>query len=195
MHSVGEITGLDLTLMRIGSIETNFNKLLNEKKEVTEAGAEFKEILDKTIDAETDKKTTATTKNDFEDLIEKHAAKNGLDPDFIKAIVKQESGFNPNATSKCGAMGLMQLMPATAKGLGVTDAYNPEENIMGGIKYFKSMLNKFNQDPELALAAYNAGPGAVQKYGNIPPYRETQNYVKNIMANYNNIKNSDVPKG
>ena len=89
-------------------------------------------------------------------------------------------------------MGLMQLMPNTAKGLGVTNAYDPEQNIEGGVKYLKSMLNRFNNDHKLALAAYNAGPGAVQKYGDVPPYRETQNYVKNILASYEAMKGGRV---
>ena len=138
------------------------------------------------------KNLTKTLRENIENLIEKYAAKNNLDPDFIKAVVKQESGFNPDAKSKCGAMGLMQLMPQTAKGLGVVDAFDPEQNIEGGVKYLKSMLNRFNNDPKLALAAYNAGPGAVQKYGDIPPYRETQNYVKNIMSSYEALKGGKI---
>ena len=117
-------------------------------------------------------------------MIDKVAQKHGVDEKLVRALVRQESGFNPNATSHCGAMGLMQLMPATAKGLGVKDPYNPVQNVEGGVKYLKSMLNKYNGNVILALAAYNAGPGAVDKYGTVPPYGETQNYVKSILANY-----------
>lgn len=117
-------------------------------------------------------------------MIDKVAKKHGVDEKLVRALVRQESGFNPNATSHCGAMGLMQLMPATAKGLGVTEPYNPVQNVEGGVKYLKSMLNKYNGNVILALAAYNAGPGAVDKYDGVPPYKETQNYVKSILANY-----------
>lgn len=117
-------------------------------------------------------------------MIDSIANKHGVDEKLVRALVKQESGFNPKATSHCGAMGLMQLMPATAKGLGVTDAYNPVQNVDGGVRYLKGMLQKYNGNVVLALAAYNAGPGAVDKYDGVPPFKETQNYVKSILANY-----------
>lgn len=123
-------------------------------------------------------------KTKFKDLISRVSQKHGVDEKLVNALVKQESGFNPNAKSKVGAMGLMQLMPATAKGLGVNNPMDPEQNVEGGVKYLKSMLDKYNGNVILALAAYNAGPGAVDKFDGVPPYKETQNYVKSILANY-----------
>jgi soluble lytic murein transglycosylase-like protein len=116
----------------------------------------------------------------YDALIEENAAAHGVSPRLVRAVIQQESGFNPNARSLKGAMGLMQLMPGTAAELGVTDPYSPSENIRGGVAYLKGLLVKFEQNVELALAAYNAGPTAVTKYGAIPPYRETQNYVTRI---------------
>jgi soluble lytic murein transglycosylase-like protein len=116
----------------------------------------------------------------FDALIEENAAAHGVSPHLVRAVIQQESAFNPLARSPKGAMGLMQLMPGTAAELGVSNPYDPSENIRGGVAYLKGLLQKFAQNVELALAAYNAGPTAVVKYGAVPPYRETQNYVSRI---------------
>jgi soluble lytic murein transglycosylase-like protein len=118
--------------------------------------------------------------SDYDALIEENAAVHGVSPHLVRAVIQQESAFDPNAVSHKGAMGLMQLMPQTAADLGVINPYNPSENIRGGVRYLKGLLEKFRQNVELALAAYNAGPSAVQKYGTVPPYRETRNYVSRI---------------
>lgn len=125
----------------------------------------------------------------FKDLVGKYASQFGVDQALIHAVIRQESGFNPNAVSRVGAQGLMQLMPATAKHLGVKNAFNPEENIAGGVKYLAQLLDQNNGNIPLALASYNAGPGAVKKYGGIPPYKETQAYVRRVLAAYLTRKN------
>lgn len=119
--------------------------------------------------------------NEYTAIIEKAAATYQIPAKLIAAVIKQESNFNPTVVSHAGAQGLMQLMPTTAQYLGVTNAFDPEQNIMAGAKYLRQMLDKFNNDPTLALAAYNAGASRVTKYGGIPPFKETQNYVKKVM--------------
>jgi soluble lytic murein transglycosylase-like protein len=117
----------------------------------------------------------------FDDLIVQHASINSLSPDFVRAVIQAESAFNPWARSHKGAMGLMQLMPRTASDYRVRNAYDPAENIRAGVAYLKSLLDRYNSDPSLALAAYNAGPRAVDKYGGaVPPYKETRAYVARI---------------
>jgi soluble lytic murein transglycosylase-like protein len=124
-------------------------------------------------------------------LIENAARENNLDPDLLDCLVHQESGYQTGARSSVGAMGLTQLMPGTASGLGVTDPYDPAQNLMGGAKYLRQQLDRFGNIPD-ALAAYNAGPGAVMKYGGIPSYPETQNYVKTITSRYQKLKALDA---
>jgi len=111
------------------------------------------------------------------------AKKYGLDPALLAGLVKQESGFNPSAGSPAGARGLTQLMPGTAAGLGVTNVLDPAQSLEGGAKYLRQQLDAFGGDVTRALAAYNAGPGAVKRYGGVPPYAETQNYVRAVQAN------------
>lgn len=120
------------------------------------------------------------TNKSLDDIYTEASQTYGVSKELLKAMTKQESNFNPNATSRSGAQGLMQLMPSTAASLGVTDSYDPYQNIMGGAKYIRKMLDKYNGDVSLALAAYNAGSNNVDKYGGIPPFAETQNYVAKI---------------
>jgi soluble lytic murein transglycosylase-like protein len=123
----------------------------------------------------------------YSPAIDAAAQRYGLDPALLQSVIQQESGFNPNATSSAGAQGLMQLMPSTAASLGVTDPYDPVQSINGGARYLREELDQFGGNTSLALAAYNAGGGAVARYGGIPPYPETQNYVSEILGRYQQL--------
>jgi len=130
----------------------------------------------------------------YDDLITENASAHALNPDFVRAVIQAESAFNPYARSAKGAMGLMQLMPETATFYRVLDAYNPAENIRAGVAYLKSLMTRYNNDVSLALAAYNAGPTAVEKYGRtVPPYRETRKYVARIKKDTDAAKASHSP--
>lgn len=122
--------------------------------------------------------------SDFDDIVNKAASAFNLPAKLIKSVIQKESNFNPNAVSSAGASGLMQLMPNTARSLGVTNVFDPAENIFAGSRYLKQMMDKYENNIELALAAYNAGPGNVDKYGGIPPFKETQNYVKKVTSSF-----------
>lgn len=132
--------------------------------------------------------------NNYDDVIVEHARAQGIRPDLVRAVIQVESGYDPHALSPKGAMGLMQLMPYTASALGVTRPYDPEQNIRGGVKYLRQLLDRYGDNEELALAAYNAGPGAVGRYGNrVPPYRETREYVRKVRTR-TNVSATSAPR-
>ena len=131
--------------------------------------------------------------NLYDDLIREESNRHGLDFGLLKAVIHAESAFNPNAISHKGARGLMQLMPGTAREVGVKNVFDPRQNIRGGARYLKWMMNRYDDDLKLSLAAYNAGPSAVDKMGGVPPYRETQRYVDRVlrlMRGYNSMGSS-----
>ena len=130
------------------------------------------------------RKTPTQYKHDYGDIIREASLRFGVDADFVKAIIKAESGFNHRAISVKGAQGLMQLMPETADAMAVNDPFDPEENIFGGTKYFSNLLKRFNNDNTLALAAYNAGPERVESCNGMPPFPETKAFVKRVMRYY-----------
>lgn len=176
-----------------------------QAKQAAEAAAatntdttDFATVLADTVDNTSSTSVTATssveyTNDTLESIFQKASETYGVSVNLLKAIAKAESGFNQYATSKSGAMGIMQLMPSTAAGLGVSDAYDAEQNIMGGANLISQLLTKYNGDVSLALAAYNAGSGNVDKYGGIPPFTETQNYVSKILGYLGGDVNVSIP--
>ncbi|WP_256415179.1 lytic transglycosylase domain-containing protein [Acinetobacter sp. 5862] len=131
-------------------------------------------------------------KNAFDQMIRQAAQQHGVSEGLIKAVMHTESGFNINARSPVGAQGLMQLMPATARRFNVSNAYDPQQNIFGGARYLSWLLKRFNGNTQLAIAAYNAGEGNIDKYGGIPPFRETQDYVRRVTSRFQNLYSSSL---
>lgn len=177
---------LNAVLARIGEIRDRFD--------VTEANAAransgletgrqpspiFADVLDGVISGGSEAMPSGPVK--FEELIKSASDRYNLPCGLLKAVVHAESGFKPNVVSRSGAMGLTQLMPGTARALGVSDPFDPAQNIEGGAKYLRQQIDRFG-DVSLALAAYNAGPGAVARHGGVPPFTETQNYVKRVIG-------------
>lgn len=184
--------GVYSCMERISEIRKRFG-LMNENAKANQnaevAGSEgdlkrtFSEILSDRTGVSSSQQGNMS-KDDIENLIEKISIKEGVSPSLVKAVVENESSYNTMAVSPKGAMGLMQLMPDTAKELGVNDSFSAEENIEGGVKYLKGLLNKYQWDYKKALAAYNAGPKLVDSYNGVPPIKETAEYVKRVLNSY-----------
>ncbi len=177
------LEGLQAALQRIDEIRSRFEPASSAHIPAKdEPGISFDGLLNEALGQHSDSASAVPAA--LESLIQDQATQQGLDADLLKAVIRNESGFNPKARSPVGAEGLMQLMPGTARGLGVTDSFDPAQNIAGGAKYLKNLMNKYNQSVPMALAAYNAGPGAVDRHHGIPPYAETTAYVKKVMGSY-----------
>jgi len=200
-----EIQGVQEIFQRIREIESLPNKLESETSKLfaknpinkTEFSKELESQISKSEEIPQPVKKVLSVgqnlsqvkpvKSSVDSIIQKEAKAKGLDPDLVRAIIKAESNFNSKAVSPVGAKGLMQLMPETAEMLGVENPFNSSQNIKGGTKYLKDLMKTF-KDKDLALAAYNAGPGAVKKYKGIPPYSETKEYVKKVNEFYEDLK-------
>lgn len=171
------MNGVNLVFQRIKEIETRFGI----------SGASYTGVKMNSAKANASKfhnEGALKSENDFSDLIRQAAHKYGVDAKLVDAVAKTESNYSPTAVSEVGAVGIMQLMPDTASSLGVNNIYDPKENIEGGVKYIKQLLNTFDGDVKKAVAAYNAGAQAVKNYNGVPPYTETQNYVSKVLDLY-----------
>lgn len=201
------LDGLKKVIKRIEEIKRNFNELSRFQQKIRdEKSPSFRELYVKELDKQEDSdkvraKEVKVENRDFlareeprkinpsiEDIVSKTSKAYGIDPDLIMAVIKVESNYNPQLVSPKGAMGLMQLMPGTAAEMGVSDPFDVEENITGGVKYLRYLSEKYKGNLELILAAYNAGPAVVDRYGGIPPYKETQDYVKKVLSVYKKFK-------
>lgn len=187
--SIGEAIRIEIA-QEMSDLKLEFNSLLTTSSETTTPSIQAEDATDlvnSTTLSTSMPITIPEVSNDipsskYDGIISRMSEKYNVPEQFIRSVIRAESDFNPNSLSSAGAMGLMQLMPETAKSVGVTDPYDPEQNIEGGTKLLKSYIDKYG-DLKLVLAAYNAGPGAVAKYGGVPPYEETQNYIKKVLGN------------
>lgn len=168
------LSRLPAMIQRIAAIEARLQEMSMPPARPGHGG--FAEALDT---ASARQEGTAAPTGSFDSIIRRAAVENDLSADLIHAVVRAESGYDPDCRSSAGAIGLMQLMPGTARALGVTNPWDPAQNVLGGARYLREQLDRFG-DLTLALAAYNAGPGAVQRHGGVPPYDETQAYVRRV---------------
>ena len=181
-------SGLWSVLGRIAQIESSLRELDPPPPVVKQPAQSFADTLAQvsrsasTTGASSTSRATTTSRTQYDELINGAASRYGLDPDLLHAVIQAESDYDPNCRSRAGAAGLTQLMPGTARRLGVEDVHDPAQSIDGGAHYLREMLDMFDGSTELALAAYNAGPGAVSRYGGIPPYAETQAYVPRVLG-------------
>ena len=166
---------------RINSILTGLVTQMLEQLAKQKANSTSK--VDPNLTGLSQSNTTAAS-GSFAEIINQVSGKYGVNPALVNAVIKAESNYDADAVSSAGALGLMQLMPGTASGLGVTNPLDPAQNIDGGVRFLSGLLKRYDGDVKLALAAYNAGPGAVDKYGGIPPYQETQVYVQRVLGYY-----------
>lgn len=164
--------------MTVGAIQTNGYPAAASAARTAPGAADTGSVFSALLHSAAPESAKST---DYDAVFQRAAKQYGVPVNLLKAVAKAESNYNPGAVSRCGALGVMQLMPSTAQGLGVTDPLDPEQNIMGGAKYLSDKLKKYDGSVELALAAYNAGSGNVAKYGGVPPFQETQNYIGKVL--------------
>jgi hypothetical protein len=174
---------------KVSSAQSAFSQYVQAAKldSSSSSSTDFSKILASSLSkaastSGTSSSSALETTDELSAIFKKASETYGISETLLKAVAKAESGFNTNAVSSAGAQGIMQLMPSTAKALGVTDSFDAEQNIMGGAKYLSQMLDRYDGDVTLALAAYNAGAGNVAKYGGVPPFTQTQNYIKKVLS-------------